>query len=153
MRPITVYFGALLRRLVKFEPYAIEIVLSLSSLWASWVLLSGGTWSDAINSKSAIAFADSLGPETYWGGAALIGGTAKIIGLLLIRTRFISAALALRVAGLGISAAFWIIIGFCVCYGNPESVVGGPVILLGVWAWWLMLRLPALPDSVSPFRK
>lgn len=150
MRPLMVGLDALPRRMAGFERYALEVMLSLSNLWAAWVLLSAGSWQNIISARSALAMAANLGPETHWGYAALIGATTTIVGLSLCRTPLVGTPLVLRLLGIAISGAFWFILGASAIYGNPNALFGLPIMLLGISAWWLLIRLPPLPDSAQP---
>jgi hypothetical protein len=141
-------FTALPPRMVRLEAYAIEVVLSLSSLWATWVLLAGKR--DPFTAfRTAFALASRLGSEEHWAYIALIGAVTKLIGLSLSRTPFICTALVLRLLGIAIAGAFWFLLGFSTVYGNPNTLFGFPIMLLGASAWWLLIRFPTLPDSTS----
>jgi hypothetical protein len=133
-----------------FEPYALEAMLSLSNLWAAWVLLPADRWQDIISARSALIIAANLGQGAHWGYAALIGAVTNITGLLLCRSPFVATALVLRLFGIAISGAFWFILGASAVYGNPNILFGFPIMLFGIAAWWLLIRLPPLPDSTPP---
>lgn len=148
MRPIKVDFTGLPERMVKIEAYAIEIMLSFSSLWAAWVLLKGKQ--DPFTTyRAAFLIASRLGSEQHWAYVAIIGAATKLIGLWLSRTTFICTALVLRLTGIAIAGAFWFLLGASAVYGNPDTLFGFPIMLLGVSAWWLLIRFPTLPDSTS----
>ena len=148
MSPMKVDFKAVPERMARLEAYAIEVMLSLSSLWAAWVLLAAKR--DPFTTfRVAFALATRLGSEHHWAYVALIGAATKLIGLGLSRTPFICTALILRLSGLGISGAFWFLLGLSTVLGNPDTLFGFPITLLGASAWWLLIRFPTLPDSAS----
>jgi hypothetical protein len=153
MRRITDVLDSLSPRMVRLEAYAIEVELSFCSLWAAWVLLVAEGWSDVINANSAFVLTANFGSQTIWGSVAFIGATAKLTGLLLSRTHFSGLVLMLRIGGLWISGTFWLILGLAAVGGHPHSLFGVPIILLGVSAWWVLIRFPTLPGSASELLK
>jgi hypothetical protein len=150
MQPVITDFSVLARRMTILEQYAVEVLLSLSSLWAARVLLSGATWPDLICTKSPLVIAAYLGSETQWGCVALIAAAAKLVGVSLDFTRFRSTALVLRVIGIAFSGVLWFFLGVSALHGNPASLFGFPVAQLGLSTWWLLVRLPTLPTDPSP---
>jgi hypothetical protein len=151
MKPIIIDLNTLSPRMAKFEAYSVEVFLSSSSLWAAWVLLSGETWQGGmVGAKAAFITAASLGSEMHWGSVALIAALLKIGGIAMTFTRFATLALVLRLAGIGISAVFWILLGVLAIHDDPYLLFAFPVVQLGVAAWWMLVRLSTLPRNASP---
>jgi hypothetical protein len=148
MTRMTDFLQGLPHRMEKLEAYAIEIVLALSNLWAAVALLSR-TRDPFTAFQTAFALASRLGSEEHWACVAFIAGATKLVGLGISPTRFVCTALVLRIGGLGISGAFWFLLGLSTIYGNPHTLFGFPIMLLGISAWWLLIRFPTLPDRAS----
>jgi hypothetical protein len=142
---MTPTLSSLPQRLARLEPYAIEVVLSLSSLWAAWVLTTGP--GNFLVYPHAFELASRLGNEHEWACAGIIAATLKISGLLLCRTAWVCTALVLRLSGIAMSGSFWFLLGLSAVEGNPDTLFGFPVLLLGISAWWLLIRFPTLPNS------
>lgn len=133
------------RSLQGLERYAIEIVLSLSEMWIAWrLLMPPPKFDNAPN----FAFVAELATEPQWACLALLAAGLKIGGLVLTATkRRPEAAIALRLAGISLSGTFWVSMGFSAVISNAQSLFGMPVLLLGVSAWWLLLRFPTIPKG------
>jgi hypothetical protein len=138
------------RRMAAVEPYAIEVVLSLSSLWAAWVLTSDPSNFQQTPKEFAVAL--RFGSEHRWAIVGLAAAIAKISGLVLCRTSWICTGLLLRLGGVAASGAFWFLLAISKLTGNPDSLFAFPVLCLALSAWWLLVRFPTLPSELKGSR-
>lgn len=140
----------LAKRMLRAELYAIEIILAICSLWAATHLMTPTRVFDTYANGYAF-MRGLLKHEEYWGFIAAIGAIAKVLGLGLF-TLDVTPRLSilLRCFGLTVSGFFWTVTGSSFLMGNPDSIAGLPLVMLGASAWWTLLRFPAVPKPQSP---
>lgn len=81
-----------------------------------------------------------------WGAVAAAAAMIKLFGLSLIfSNRCIVLSTTLRCLGLGISGTFWFLIGASTTLGNLDSLYGPMAVAMALSAWWVLIRLPAIP--------
>lgn len=138
------------RCMLRMELYAIEVTLTVCSLWAASCLLTPPS-NFAANANSW-AFLQSMQiHETTWGLLAAGGAITKAVGLALLLFDFLPAlSLLLRCTGLAISGFLWSVIGVSFLLGNSDSVASIPLIMLGASSWWTLVRFPCVPKHLSP---
>jgi hypothetical protein len=122
------------------ERWALEIMLTVSSAWAAFALLT------ASQDRWPLGYA--LPPHmpfsiTVWAYAFLISALCKAAGLLCCAL-WPARGFLLRVVGLALSATLWASLGAGRLLEDPHTLFGMPVTLLGVSAWWLLLRSPSV---------
>jgi uncharacterized membrane protein len=119
----------------------IEILLSLSSLWATAVLWLSPYHFTGINApyRSAIGLA---GYERAWAAFALAAAAMKILGLALVYSRQDKrGSLIPRCIGLAMSGFFWCLMSGTTLIANPDTLFAFSGLLMGLVAWWSVLRL------------
>ena len=129
------------------EPYKVEVVLTLCSLWAAWVLYHPP--SNFSTFPAAFAIAERMqGQEWIWATAALVGAALKAIGLILtLASEAPSISFYMRCSGLIISGIFWTVLGTSATLGNPDTLFGVPGFLMGLSALWILVRFPKMPSD------
>lgn len=131
------------------EPYKSEVVLTLCSFWAAFVLYNPP--SNFASFPAAFAIAERMqGAEWLWATAALSGALIKTLGLMLTAASEAQTfAFWCRCMGLVISGIFWGAMGTSTTLGNPDTLFGVPGILMGLTAVWVLLRFPRMPSDVD----
>lgn len=120
----------------------LEITLTLSSIWAAYVLFTGP--SNFHTFPSAFDLAERLaGHESTWGGAATVAAVAKVMGTAMTPVGTLhTLGVRLRVIGLALSGAFWLVLGVGTLWGNPDTLFGfSGGIMMGVLALWSAVRV------------
>jgi hypothetical protein len=128
----------------EWEPFALEVFLTLSSLWAAVRMWFGGP---VFLAASTIHY---LGPNIgVWKFVVTIAGLAKLFGLTLcLRNINRSIGLMLRCIGLALSGVFWSVFGTLLLVLDPQAPISCvPLMLMGVSAWIALLRYPAMPSD------
>lgn len=122
--------------------YVLEILLILNSLWAAWVLMTGPSNFSAQPTAYQIMMGVSVN-EGFWGIFALVSAAVKIAGISAsyLLGRKCIWCLTVRSIGLSMSGVFWCTVGITVMIGNPDSLFCFGAIVLGVFAWWSVIRL------------
>lgn len=131
------------------ESFRVELVLIPCSIWAAYCL-----WAPPSNFEAFPAgwhLARQLLPtEWMWGLLAAIAATVKLIGLSLsFSNRLVVFSTICRCVGLGISGTFWFLIGLSTTTGNTDSLYGPLAIAMALSAWWVLIRLPAIPGKIE----
>lgn len=136
--------------MIRAELYGVEVILCICSLWAATHLLAPGN-TFASYSPGFAFMRYVIMRDDYWGFIAAVAVLAKVSGLSLFMLGLAPGpSMALRCVGLMISSFFWTMVGASFLIGNPNSIAGVPLILLGASAWWTLLRFPAVPQLGSP---
>lgn len=145
------FFAQLSQRMRQFEGYAIEVGVSLCSLWATFALLHPPSNFQAY--QGAYLMIATITPdEAFWGTWAAAAAAGKLIGLTLCYNRRCpNLGIRLRQSGLALSASFWTLLGISTIVGNLDTLLGVPVLLLaGASSWWALLRHPLMPGEALP---
>jgi hypothetical protein len=132
-------------RLCWLEPWWIEGLLLLNSLYAAWVLLARRPDAFARGAGPYGLVAHLLGTPTAWGIVALLAALSIGGGLALTFPKARIAGLLLRLAGTAISGVFWFAMGVSALLGDPASVFAMAPLLCSLWAFWVLIRFPAVP--------
>jgi PAS domain S-box-containing protein len=125
--------------------YFVEASLILASIWACWVLSHEP--SNFSTSNSTFFLAEKLNThEAEWAAFAGIAAGMKVVGLLwhfLVGDR-LRIAFTLRCIGLGMSGAFWLLMGASTMYGNPDTLFGFTGLLQGLVALAAIVKLASM---------
>lgn len=128
-----------LRLMRRHDIYVLEGFLLLSSFWATFVLFTPpSNFATFPHAFDLIASLD--GHENMWAAFAAVAAIVKFVGLLLTAS-MPSSGRALRAFGLAMSGLFWTVMGVSTVAGNPDTLFGLPGMLMGVLAWWALLRI------------
>ncbi len=135
-------------RLLYTEQYAIELTLTLASLWGSWVFFHPPSNFEMFPGSYRFLIAIN-NDENFWGALLLIGALLKFLGLnLCIVYHKHGVGLFCRIVGLAISGFFWPLFGLSSFTNNPDTLTGVPIGIVGIGAWWTLLRFPWMPSRV-----
>lgn len=119
----------------------IEIFLSLSSIWAFLILVFSPFHFSGQESNYRNILGLS-GRENFWAAFAFIAALMKLFGLSLVYLRKKKdSSLIPRYIGLSMSGVFWCLMGASTIVGNPDTLFGFTGFLMGIVAWWSVLRL------------
>lgn len=134
------------KRMTELEPYKTEGVVISCNLWAAYVLAKPP--SNFISFPAAFRLAERLTrDESVWASWILLAGLLGLFGLatLAIRGPLVrELSFAIRCVALGMSAAFWLLMGTSAFLGNPDTLFGVPAgMALGVSCLWVLIRLPS----------
>lgn len=118
----------------------IEIGVTINSLWASLVLLTGP--SNFARFPNAFYLVDRLQEEeSFWGWFALIAAALKILSLSSVFGYLkLPGARYYRWTGLSMSGVFWCLMGASTLVGNPDTLFGFGGFMLGLASWWALVR-------------
>ena len=123
----------------------VEVFLTLSSIWAAFTLWTNPTLFDLF--RSSFHFASSIeSNERAWALVAATAALLKIIGILSVCLMGLRSAVlrCARYGGLALSGMFWTIFGGSAVLGSSATtptLFGFPCLLMGLFAWWSLLRL------------
>lgn len=136
-------------RLRSLENFRVELVLIPCSIWAAKCLWTPPSNFAAFPAGWHVAM-ELLPEEWMWGLWAAVAGATKSIGLLLsFSNRLIVSSTLFRCIGLGLSGTFWFLLGLSTMLGNSDSLNGPMQIVMAISAWWVLIRLPAIPGRVE----
>lgn len=129
-------------RLYWFEPWWIEGFLTVNSGFAAWVLLM------RLQSLHGVSFQLAAGlwaEPRAWGVLALGASLANGLGLALTFPKARRGSLLLRLAGIAMSGMLWFALGLSALIGEPTNLFAMASVLSGLWAFWVLIRFPAVP--------
>jgi len=135
---------ALSETIREWEPFALEVFLTISSLWAAVRMLFGGP---VFLAASTIQYLEpNIG---IWKLVVTIAGLTKLGGLALcLSGTNRNIGLTLRCVGLALSGIFWTVFGTLLLVLDPQAPISCvPLMLMGISAWIALLRYPAMPAS------
>ena len=137
------------RLLARVQPYAVELLVMLCAIWAAICLFNRpsnmlGPFANYYRFMGRIE-----GSERFWAETAVSGGGALLAGLALSPWHLLSGlSIALRIVGLSIAGCFFVILGSSWLAQSLDSVGGGMAVAIGLAAWSVLLRTPALPGGL-----
>lgn len=139
------FLDRMANRLVTSEQYLFEVTLTACSVWGAWVLFHPP--SNFLVYPGSYKLLIAINPnEDFWAVLLTLGACLKFFGLhfcLLYRAH--GLGLTCRILGLGISGFFWPIFGLSAYLNNPDTMAGVPIGIVGITAWWTLLRFPWTP--------
>jgi hypothetical protein len=122
--------------------YVLEVLLIFNSCWAAYVLLSRPHL--FFNNVGTFAIASLLlHNEWDWAKLALCAAALKAIGVAwaLAVNKVNLFGIMIRLAGLCLSGVFWCTMGISSMVGNPDSIFSFGGVVMGIFAWWSVIRL------------
>lgn len=126
------------------EPWWIEGFLTMSAIYAACLLLGSPDLFAA--APGAYGLVAALIPsQMVWGVAAAASATAMTVGLALTFPKAKMSGLMLRLVGITISGLFWFAMGMSFLIGDPTNVAAVAPVLASMWAFWVLVRFPAIP--------
>ena len=149
MDAIELAFAHLSRRMLSLERFGVETFLFVCSTWAARRLLTPP--SNFAGYEAGFAFMAAMKlHEADWGVGIAVAAVLQLVGLGLAGLRRSPMlSMQMRCIGLLMSGFFWTVIGSSFLVGNPDTIAGVPLVLLGCSAWWTLLRFPSLPNHPS----
>ncbi len=126
---------------VALERFSIEIVLAICTGYGAVALGTGGhgdLW------PGSYALSPWLpGSEHAWAWVMAASCVSNMIGLVLCWFRPLGGY-PLRVTGLAMGGLIWSSLGMARLLQDPHTLLGMPGFMMGVSAWWVLLRSPAI---------
>ncbi len=128
-----------------WEPFAVEFILLTLTTFLSFAMLRDGL-TLATGRPIYEALEQLRATPDVWGALAAVSGFMMAAGLFVCLTDHGSqGGTILRMAGLGLSAFLWIVLGLTIWMVNPYAISWLPMVCHGITAAWAMLRYPAMP--------
>lgn len=135
----------LTREMLVAERFGVELIVTISSVWAAWKMLSGPSNYAFCPNDYALLVHFQL-REQGAGFFAAIAALLMTIGLSgTLLGSCLSCSTWFRCIGLAMGGVFWTVLGVSFVFGNPDSVAGVPFILMGISSWWTLIRFPSVP--------
>lgn len=119
---------------------AVEVAVACNSLWASVVLAIPPSNFAAF--PKAFSIAERLGRgESFWSAFAAISALNGVAGMIVLGCYYRSwLGVLLRATGLSMAGLFWCLMGVGTIVGNPDTLFGFGAVLIGLAAWWSLIR-------------
>lgn len=118
----------------------IGFMLTVDSVWAA-IALSVGPPNFVSESGIAIVVETLRDQEAFWAWFVAVAAALKIVALpVRAWTSWRWTGSTVRSVGLAMSGVFWCLMGVGRLEARPDALFAIPAIMLGLSAWWAMLR-------------
>lgn len=135
----------LTRKMLLAERVGVELIVTVCSVWAAWKMLTGPSNYSLCPHDYALLVHFQV-REQGAGFFAAISAVMMTLGLSGSWLHFCPLCSTwFRCVGLAMGGVFWTVLGVSFLVGNPDSVAGVPFALMGISAWWTLIRFPSAP--------
>ena len=136
--------------MARLEPFAAEAVLTGCMAWCAKCLLDRGAGLMTGPFGPYFRVMLAILPSSAWTALAFASAGLLASGLVLAHVRACSVlGMAARIGGLALAGFFLATLGLSWMAAFPDSLGAGPMLLLGLTSWGVLLRGPALARPSS----